>query len=122
MDDLNIRLWCKEKFSETKCMLIVSPLQPPPKAWNVIAPPMGCVGFRDRKGLQIFEQDICIYGAIVFVVKFKDGGFGFDSIFHKGSFVGFAGHNQIEDIKKNISVIGNMHQNPELLKTAAWSI
>lgn len=92
---------------------------------------MQFTGLLDKNGKEIYEGDIVkdvsnyVYNGVVYVVKFGDydndglyedyiGGYGWygevvDGWLDKGDVIGF-------DRIKNVEVIGNIFENPELLK------
>lgn len=86
-------------------------------------PPIHCVdvapdtvgqftGKTDKNGKRIFEGDVVRFDSGVFVVRFYDCrmGFGFSGQFGRGCVAGFTMTNW-----EDIEVIGNIHDNPELL-------
>lgn len=75
-------------------------------------------GLKDKKGKEIYEGDICInvtadskFG----VVYFEDGMFIFRA--DNGDFI----HHYISTISNNCVIIGNIYENPELLKGNKWN-
>jgi uncharacterized phage protein (TIGR01671 family) len=85
---------------------------------------MQYTGLKDKNGIEIFEGDLCkakIYGLIEYdmicLIVFKNGCFGIEPIEDyvliesKGKFKSFDQCNT----EKNVEVIGNIYQNPELL-------
>lgn len=73
-------------------------------------------GINDRNENQIYEGDLCrLESGRIVEVKFKDGGFGYDSLDGE-SFNVFAGHNHLERILLSIEIIGNIFENKNLIK------
>lgn len=79
-----------------------------------VAPDTVCqfTGKTDKNGKRIFEGDVVRFNSGVFVVRFYDCrmGFGFSGQFGRGCVAGFTMTNW-----EDIEVIGNIHDNPELL-------
>jgi uncharacterized phage protein (TIGR01671 family) len=71
-------------------------------------------GLRDRNGREIYEGDVArLTSNRVSEIRYQDGGFGFVGW---GDFIGFAGHNHLRDVLAGIEVVGNIHENPDLLR------
>ena len=68
-------------------------------------------GIKDKNGEKIFEGDIYIMGeeSITYVVVFRGSQF-------IGKQIGSSSYAGLEYWEKDIEVIGNIHDNPELLK------
>lgn len=76
-------------------------------------------GLTDCNGKEIYEGDIVAYcGKIKHVVEFKHGMFGYTLM--DGWFVGYGGNTNFTfnplDKSKEHEIIGNIYDNPELLK------
>ena len=70
-------------------------------------------GLKDKNGTRIFEGDIIKSRAAWYVVEFENGGYGL-SPFGKGKLIPIMGHWNFNG--NEVEVIGNIHDNPELLK------
>lgn len=66
-------------------------------------------GLYDKNGVKIFEDDIVDVDGIVYVCRWDEGNFEFGLVNEKES-IGIA------YVFPNIEVVGNIHDNPELLK------
>ena len=71
-------------------------------------------GLKDKNGKKIFEWDI-VKVKSWYVVVFEDGAFGLKA-YNKIKPVPLMGHINFEGVMREIEVIGNIHDNPELLK------
>lgn len=72
-------------------------------------------GLTDKNEIKIFSGDICkMPSGKIIVVEFYQGGFGWKSNIYD-DFISFSGHNIFDKLMKNIEVIGNIHENPDLL-------
>lgn len=73
-------------------------------------------GLRDRLGCEIYEGDICRFpSGMDRTISFDEGGFGYIA---SGYFIGFAGHGYLQEIVSGCEVIGNIHENTDLLNAA----
>jgi len=71
-------------------------------------------GLRDKNSREIYEGDICQFSSLSKrTIVFKDGAFGYEEI---KDFIAFGGHYHFYSIMAEIEVLGNIHENPELLK------
>lgn len=70
---------------------------------------MRFTGFTDIKGVEIYEGDIFYDGIEYCLIKWDDS---------SASFIGFDGHenHELGNYLVNEIIVGNIHQNPELLK------
>ena len=70
-------------------------------------------GLKDRNGVRIFEGDVVAFDGGRFVVEYFESrmGFGFSGLKGRGVVSGFT----MMDLE-HLEVIGNVHDNPELLE------
>lgn len=76
-------------------------------------------GLKDRNDQEIYDGDIMETGSgRIMQVECYRGGFGFfvDKWSPFEQFVGFAGHFHFDEIMSKIRIIGNIHENKDLLK------
>ena len=71
---------------------------------------MQYTGLKDKNGVEIYEGDLIGYFVHIYKVGFHKGSFGLFSLKHNG-FTPF-----FESVELSCDVIGNIHENPELLK------
>ena len=72
-------------------------------------------GLNDKNGKKIFEGDVVKLSSSTAIVSWENGGLGYISK-DWGDFISFAGHNHLKSILSYIEVLGNIHDNPELLE------
>jgi len=71
---------------------------------------MQYTGLKDKNGKDIYEADVISYFIHTYRVGFHNGTFGLFSLNHHG-FTPF-----FDSVELQCEVIGNIHENPELLK------
>ena len=67
-------------------------------------------GLKDKNGKEIYEGDILILDEIIVPITWDDGGFQMITNNNQGKSA------MIQNRVKRFEVIGNIHENPELLK------
>ena len=72
-------------------------------------------GLHDKDGKEIYEGDILQWKGDTYVVKFTQGMF-YASVMKKGHIGGFPLWYLAMEYHYSTSIIGNIHNNPELLK------
>lgn len=73
-------------------------------------------GLKDIKGKEIYEGDICSISKKIdmkIIVDYKEAGFGWSDEYNN---LAFRGHGYLKQILKDIEIIGNRWDNPELLE------
>lgn len=85
---------------------------------DYIAIPMQYTGLHDKNGKEIYEGDICIVSLSYFKIKDEKA----TVIFHNGAFQFQYGCEKFfskpHDAWDEVEVIGNIHDNPELLEVS----
>ena len=90
-----------------------------PFAFGAIEKSIGqFTGLYDKNGKEIFEGDVLEAGmelAMIFEVYWKDGGFRYKNT-DESVDISFSGHNHLHSILSRFHVIGNVFENPDLVK------
>jgi uncharacterized phage protein (TIGR01671 family) len=91
----------------------------PIDGWEVIPKTVGqYTGLKDKDGKEIYEGDVCkLFTDTPTEILYNNGAFGYNS-YCGGTFISFAENNWFKWVGCNsdqITVIGNIHDNPELL-------
>jgi len=73
-----------------------------------------CTGLKDKNGKEIYESDLLGFHDTKYKVEWNDGGFYLNDDFG-GEFEGT--EPAIQQLTQNYEVIGNIHENPELLNS-----
>ena len=105
----NVFSWCKDCFFEDSLDGVGTSPTLPAEAKDCIL--MQFTGLKDKKGVEIYEGDVYIMGDnnIKYLVVWHDSGF-------IGNQIGNSSYAGLEHWKDCISIIGNIHENPELIK------
>jgi len=77
---------------------------------------MQFTGLKDKHGKDIYCGDICSMSKKIdmkIIVDYKDAGFGWSDKYNN---LAFRGHGYLTKILKDIEVIGNKFDNPEILE------
>ena len=86
--------------------------------WEVTPETVGqFTGLKDKNGKDIYEGDILDSSEktpLIFEVYYEDGGFRYGTK-DRSVDIGFSGHTWLKNILTRFHVIGNIHDNPELL-------
>ena len=83
-----------------------------PDSNEINMPLMQYTGLKDKNGVEIYEGDLLSrHEADPMFLEFYDGRFGYNSNSNNQGFSGL-----VQDRTKNLFIIGNIHENPELLE------
>lgn len=75
------------------------------------------IDLTDKNRKDIYEGDVARLGSgAVVEIKFKDGGFGYNSPHDSDDFIGFSDHNHLSSVFSRLEIIGNIYEHPELLQ------
>lgn len=126
--------YCPTAFMYFPCKPSIYPADTINRHWHAveIIPETlgGCTGATDKNGKSIFDGDIIQAGGLKFIVKFGNCG-GVKNVDHEVGYIGFyVMPIGVDDVANNITrtdimywlnaydalVIGNIHDNPELLQ------
>lgn len=100
-------------YTRTTTLGVVTEIYTLKMSYQVIPETVGqCTGLKDKNGKLIFEGDI-VKNKAWYVIKYDNGGYGL-SAFGKTKPIPIMGHWNFNS--DEIEVIGNIHDNPELLE------